>query len=420
MALLSRCDPALGATAPDDAFSFGSAMPKTFTRAELYELVWSRPRTALAKELGISDVAIGKHCAAASIPKPPVGYWAKLNAGGKTVRFPLPLRLPGQSDIVVIGKETSHWPPREALTERPVPPAFAEDIDDQIATAVKLVGRVTATRDLAAPDRSLSRVLDSETKRRSQYAINRYDWRKPHFDEPVFQRHLRIFNSLARALAPLYGPQAVHEREEWVQGRGTLHHLILRLDFGGVATSLRVHEPGEPRRDRGPRPVVVTTLRVESGHTDAPILGWSDSSGEKIEGQLAEIVSALLRHAEEALRRQALWVYEERVRRYQEQLAAIEKRKVEAERKRVEAIAAHKAKIRDEVVHLAQRRRIADDIRATVACLRFHPEVETTAGQEKFEAWASTALAVADGIDPMNSPLSAILGTFEAPTYADI
>jgi len=40
---------------------------KTFTKAELYELVWSRPRTALAKELGLSDVAIAKHCVRARV-----------------------------------------------------------------------------------------------------------------------------------------------------------------------------------------------------------------------------------------------------------------------------------------------------------------------------------------------------------------
>lgn len=269
-------------------------MPKTFTRAELYDLVWSRPRTALAKDLGISDVAIGKHCALANVPKPPVGYWAKLSAGGKTVRSPLPLRLPGQRDIIVIGKEVWHWPPRENVMEKPIPPSFAEDIEKQVAAAVKRVGRVVATRDLAAPAPSLRRVLEAETKRRAKYKVDRWDWHKPHFDEPVFQRHLRIFNSLARALAPLYGAQTVREEEEWFQGRGTLHHLTLHLDFGGVAMSLRVHEPGEPRRDRGPKPVTVTTLRVESSQADAPFLEWSDKNGQRIEGQFAEIVDALL------------------------------------------------------------------------------------------------------------------------------
>lgn len=390
-------------------------MPKTFTRSELYNLVWSRPRTALAKELGISDVAIGKYCVAASIPKPPVGYWAKLSAGGRTVRFPLPLRLPGQSDIIVIGKEPWHWPPRVSVLEQPVPPNFSENLEEQVAAAIRRVGRVVATRDLTAPDRSLGRVLESEAKRRAKNAASGYDWYKPHFDEPIFQRHLRIFNSLARALTPLYGPQYVRENEEWFQGRGTLHHLELHLDFGGVGMNLRVHEPGEPRRDKGPKPVTVTTLRVESWRADTPLLEWTDGAGRKIEGQLGEVVGALLRRAEEALRESAQRAYEERVKRYQEELAAIETRKLEAERKRLEAIEAHKAKVRDEVVELARRRSVAEDIRATVALLRSHPEVATSEGQVKFEAWANNALAVADGLDPTKGSLATILGSFDPP-----
>ena len=34
----------------------------TLTRQSLYELVWSKPMTTLAKEFGISDVALAKRC----------------------------------------------------------------------------------------------------------------------------------------------------------------------------------------------------------------------------------------------------------------------------------------------------------------------------------------------------------------------
>jgi len=33
---------------------------RTLSREELYELIWSMPTTKLAKELGISDVGLGK------------------------------------------------------------------------------------------------------------------------------------------------------------------------------------------------------------------------------------------------------------------------------------------------------------------------------------------------------------------------
>ena len=59
---------------------------RTFTREEFYELVWSKPMTTLAKEFGLSDVALHKVCRKHEIPNPPLGWWAK-KAAGKTVRI---------------------------------------------------------------------------------------------------------------------------------------------------------------------------------------------------------------------------------------------------------------------------------------------------------------------------------------------
>ncbi len=59
-------------------------------RSELYEKVWATPMTQLAAEFGISDVGLAKACRRHAIPAPPRGYWAKLRAGQKPPRTPLP------------------------------------------------------------------------------------------------------------------------------------------------------------------------------------------------------------------------------------------------------------------------------------------------------------------------------------------
>jgi hypothetical protein len=64
-------------------------LPSTLTRQQLYEKVWATPATILAREFGISDVALGKACRRHKIPKPPRGYWAAKRIG--TVRTPPPL-----------------------------------------------------------------------------------------------------------------------------------------------------------------------------------------------------------------------------------------------------------------------------------------------------------------------------------------
>lgn len=54
----------------------GAPMAKTFTRKELYELVWSTPMKTLAASFGLSDVGLAKACRKADIPLPERGYWA--------------------------------------------------------------------------------------------------------------------------------------------------------------------------------------------------------------------------------------------------------------------------------------------------------------------------------------------------------
>jgi hypothetical protein len=47
------------------------------SREELLKLVWNMSTIAVAKQFGVSDVAIAKWCKSYEINKPPRGYWAK-------------------------------------------------------------------------------------------------------------------------------------------------------------------------------------------------------------------------------------------------------------------------------------------------------------------------------------------------------
>ena len=90
------------------------------TREELYEKVWSTPGTKLAEELGISDVAITKRCKKLNVPRPSRGYWAKLAAGKKPRKLPLP---PTQDEVFMktavqsVGNELSLPESTESLHE---------------------------------------------------------------------------------------------------------------------------------------------------------------------------------------------------------------------------------------------------------------------------------------------------------------
>lgn len=62
-----------------------------YDREQLYRQVWEQPMQKLAKEYGVSDVALSKTCRKLLVPVPGRGFWAKKEAG---VPLPKKPRLP--------------------------------------------------------------------------------------------------------------------------------------------------------------------------------------------------------------------------------------------------------------------------------------------------------------------------------------
>ena len=61
-----------------------------YKREKLYKEVWANPVVKVAAKYGVSDVAIHKICKKLNVPTPPMGYWAKVSAGAKVPKTPLP------------------------------------------------------------------------------------------------------------------------------------------------------------------------------------------------------------------------------------------------------------------------------------------------------------------------------------------
>jgi len=71
-----------------------------FTRQQLYEAIWATPCQKLAASLGISDVALAKNCKRLGIPRPSLGYWARVAVGEKLPKAPLPPAQAGQDRVI--------------------------------------------------------------------------------------------------------------------------------------------------------------------------------------------------------------------------------------------------------------------------------------------------------------------------------
>ena len=110
------------------------------TREELYELVWSKPISKLAPELGISGRGLAKACERSSSPVPPRGYWARKAAGQDVEQLQLP-----EVEVSWRNRVSISWPEQnddeDEENEDPAP-VFANDLKKRRAQARELVGEV--------------------------------------------------------------------------------------------------------------------------------------------------------------------------------------------------------------------------------------------------------------------------------------
>jgi hypothetical protein len=367
----------------------------TLTRQELYDLVWSHPRTELASRLGVSDVAIGKACIRENVPAPPRGYWARMEAGQCQAPTPLPLRTPGQDVMVHIGMAADAVV-AQAADGPPVAPSFPEDIDSQVSAALAMVPAAAWRSKLTDPHKALRRLLASEDRRRLQ--ASRPGWASlgPYFGSAEHQRQLTLINRLAHAFAPLWHYIDVRVEDEWVQNVGSAHHLLLCLGHDSCSATLaftghlqRWHTHANAR---GHPPDGPLTMYLSVGGDEQNQRQWTDAPERRLETQLPDIAATALGFAEVSLRswRQA------RYRDALERIDAAERARIAAElekqRRAAERAAAAEQARRDELTAEAVCWHQATQIRDYIAHL-------DAAGPADAE-WRAWALRVADEIDP--------------------
>ena len=109
----------------------------TVSREELYEQVWSMPMLRLALQYGISSVALGKTCRRLNVPTPGRGYWARIAAGEKLKRPPLPKST---------GPQAWHWAERDPSAT----PIAAKVPAPEVDVASTLESAHVTTRRIAA------------------------------------------------------------------------------------------------------------------------------------------------------------------------------------------------------------------------------------------------------------------------------
>ncbi|MDX3809609.1 MAG: hypothetical protein QHC89_24890 [Bosea sp. (in: a-proteobacteria)] len=369
-------------------------MSRTYTRQEMYDLVWSKALRLLCADFNVSDVALKKACRKANVPTPPVGYWNKLQAGKKVTQIPLPRRGLGMSDSVPVGSARWECGRRDALDPLPPEPVFDGDESDVRARAVKLVGKVAIPRDFTRASPIVRQLLEEDERRVEEARKNRYYWQTPRYVLPIDRRRLRLANGLLLGIASAGGRAHLSEKDA----------LAFSVVVGDQSVGLSIDKVvNRSRAARGqPAPDPVETIEISIGgwgYNDGKRHLWKDAPDAKLESLATEIVVTVVADAELRHRHHVLDHHKHLVAWRAEEIENRRKAKIEAERKereRQERLARERV---ERLLGDAAAFRQATDIRAYVAAAlaASRPDTDPAA----IETWRQWALAQADRIDPV-------------------
>ncbi len=255
----------------------------TLTRQELYERAWATPIERLAKEFGISGRGLSKICARLDVPVPSRGYWAKVAAGKKAVKFKLP--APGSDTILNVTISATPEPaapdPFPASVETIVAKEKQRDCGIKVAKTLKGAHPVvqgwldTNAADIASGRKWCSYVPDLITKTLVQ------------------RRRLRILSALFKEL---------ERRGHKVNGGTTYDPDVV---VSGQRVEFRLHErtrrtryelpPGQFTYDRKfefrTKDTGELQLEIKSHlYNNAAKVKWKDLPDQPLEEQMADIV----------------------------------------------------------------------------------------------------------------------------------
>ena len=298
-----------------------SGDPLTLSREDLYELVWSKPMTELAKDFGLSDVALAKRCRKLGVPVPGRGYWARV-AAGQAPRQPAPKKR--ADDAVDYAALTFDTPAEETS---PMPPADGA-APHPIRTAIETL-QATHTQDLRLASPAVKRTaLRLKRPWRKEISWNRGERNGPiisiDVSDACADRALRVSDEIIAGAASVgwdfkappkqedsrarrYGYE-IEQPETPVHGCLWVENepLAFRIDERSRRLEHELTEDEKSRKRRGeyiypPRWDYEATgeLRLHLMHANSTYVlkTWKDGSRLKLEQQVKAVLLALLDEA---------------------------------------------------------------------------------------------------------------------------
>lgn len=360
----------------------------TLNRRELYELVWSKPMTAIADEFGVSSVAFAKNCTKFNVPRPGRGYWQQLASGFEPKREPLPLAEKGTPTTIELTRHEKTAGPRRSSEPAPI-----VEVRDELRSPHPLVSRLR--QELGA----LTRYgLELRAIRGEGHAVLK-------IGKGNEKRAMLILDAIFRAViarghdlrfGERYAGGRQYALEVVIAGRQVEFWLAERLEqtehietAEEKARKVRIGASWAPKFDQVPSGNLV--LEAASPWQARLRHRWRDTDQQQLEERLGEVVLGL-----EAIA--TAWVEDDRRRREEQQARARE----ELDRQAAAARLAHQQALAKDLVDMAEAADQAEKIRRFLGRVRAtFPEDQWSDG---FMLWFQWAAGHVNTLDPLSRP----------------
>lgn len=354
------------------------------TREELYEKVWQKPTVKIAEEFGISDVVIAKFCRKMNIPKPPPGYWRRIETGAKIKPTPLPkandktkqyvfVNMITEDDIVKLSPEIQELVDKEDLLENQI--KIAEDFND----AHPLVIRTKQFLDNKESE-GFEPIYIPEGKGYLSLSVSKSQ----------ATRALLIIDALLKALEKRgYEIKVVNDywgEKTQISKEDQAVEISIREQIRKVKRELTPEEEKKPPYLLNIPEVYQSSgkLIVKIKYRYSSYATWGDRKNDPLENRLNDVVATIIMAIEHLVEEK----HEEEERRRQE---AIRRREEEIKRRE---------KLEADAIQWRKSENIRNYIAAYEAKL-IEVKGEIIPGSEDDE-WLKWARRYADTIDPLN------------------
>lgn len=361
----------------------------TLTRTDLYDLVWSKPLTTLAKEFSYSDNGLRKICIKHNIPLPKAGHWTKIKFEKKVKKTKLPKGegVTIKIDIRTIGEEA-------ATVFHP----------NSIRNKVKKEIEGSQGLNFKVPEKLLKPDILIREARRDLKGKKSSDWgnTKGLVETANGILNISVSNSnISRALLFMDTLiKLVKKRGHTIKVSEVTEVMVneepIKIRFREVLKRIIVDNGSWESSELIPSGIL--SFRIDGGY---PEKQWRDSDTIPLESRLSSILTYL-----EVKARQ---IKEERIKWEIQKKAWDEQRKKESELKMIREKEVVKSNQLFETFSKWQK---SQDLRNYLKAFESHA-IKTNAMTQEKKEWIAWANGKADWIDPILVKEDAILGFYK-------